>query len=230
MLPMFGIFLDSETNGLNPKNHRLLEIAYKIVDLSSGKLTESYHAILLQPAEVWQKSDPSSLQINGFTQELLQQRGSAEENVKKEILRSFQKIPIGRKNAVFICQNPSFDRAFFSQLIDPDLQESLSWPSRPPGQLGVDRPVAADRVQRRGPAADARVHQHRDGADHLVRVIERPAHLEAAAQHVIAGRTPISHRSRAVAAQNGCHRSQACAYKVASPVVPDVEKTVVVSG
>ncbi len=128
MLPMFGIFLDSETNGLNPKNHRLLEIAYKIVDLSSGKLTESYHAILLQPAEVWQKSDPSSLQINGFTQELLQQRGSAEENVKKEILRSFQKIPIGRKNAVFICQNPSFDRAFFSQLIDPDLQESLSWP------------------------------------------------------------------------------------------------------
>ena len=33
-----------------------------------------------------------------------------------------------RKKAVFICQNPSFDRGFFSQLIDPDTQEDLNWP------------------------------------------------------------------------------------------------------
>jgi oligoribonuclease len=124
---MLGIFLDSETNGLNPKIHRLLEIAYKVVDLSSGFLCESYHSVISQPQEIWQKSDPISLKANGLTKDLVDQ-GSTEAEVQKQILHSFHKIPIQRKNAIFICQNPSFDRAFFSQLVDADLQEKLLWP------------------------------------------------------------------------------------------------------
>ena len=125
---MFGIFLDSETNGLNPKIHKILEIAYKIVDLSSGELKESYQAIVLQPEEMWAKSDPFSLKINGFTLDLLKKKGILEKKSAEEIIASFQKMHIDRKNAIFICQNPSFDRSFFSQLIDADLQEKLFWP------------------------------------------------------------------------------------------------------
>ena len=34
---MLGIFLDTETNGLNPFVHSVLEIAFKIINLSNGK-------------------------------------------------------------------------------------------------------------------------------------------------------------------------------------------------
>ena len=68
---MLGIFLDTETNGLNAFKHRVLEIAFKIVDLKSGEIKESYHTIIQQPENVWQSSDPASLKVNGFTHEKL---------------------------------------------------------------------------------------------------------------------------------------------------------------
>ena len=43
-------------------------------------------------------------------------------------MKLFDKHDIKRGEAVFICQNPSFDRIFFSQLIDVDTQEKLLWP------------------------------------------------------------------------------------------------------
>ncbi|MEI6241851.1 MAG: 3'-5' exonuclease [Chlamydiota bacterium] len=124
---MLGIFLDSETNGLNPQKHRLLEIAYKIIDLSTGKLIAEYESILLQPKKIWVKSDLKSLEINGFT-EVLVSTGKKESIVAKEILTSFKNHKIGRKNAIFICQNPSFDRMYFSQLIPFEKQDFLQWP------------------------------------------------------------------------------------------------------
>ena len=33
---VLGVFLDSETNGLNFQKHRVVEIAFKIVDVLSG--------------------------------------------------------------------------------------------------------------------------------------------------------------------------------------------------
>jgi len=48
--------------------------------------------------------------------------------VAEGIKASFSRNGIKRGNAVFICQNPSFDRIFFSQLIDADVQEKLLWP------------------------------------------------------------------------------------------------------
>jgi DNA polymerase-3 subunit epsilon/oligoribonuclease len=124
---MLGIFLDSETNGLNPQKHRLLEIAYKILDLSTGKLEQEYQSILSQTSKVWEQSDVKSLEINGFTKDLLSQ-GKKESIVAKEILDSFEALQIGRKNAIFICQNPSFDRIYFSQLIPFEKQDRLLWP------------------------------------------------------------------------------------------------------
>lgn len=124
---MIGVFLDTETNGLNSQIHKILQIAFQILDLSTGELKEEYQAILAQPIEAWEKSDPESLRINGFTWEEVSQ-GKIPRHVSQEIIDIFTRWGIRRKKAVFICQNPSFDRTFFSQLIDPDTQELLNWP------------------------------------------------------------------------------------------------------
>lgn len=124
---MLGIFLDTETNGLNPKIHRVFELAFKIVDLSSGKLQDQYQTILSHPIEIWEKSDQESLHINGFSWHEISS-GKTPSQSSQEIIDCFAKWNIQRKKGVFICQNPSFDRVFFSQLIDPNTQEALNWP------------------------------------------------------------------------------------------------------
>jgi oligoribonuclease len=124
---VLGIFLDTETNGLNAFRHRPIEIAFKIIDIETGELKEAYEAVIQMPPEAWEKSDPSSLRVNGFTyDEIL--KGKKADVVAAEITNILQKNKIQRGSAVFICQNPSFDRIFFSHLVDPDIQESLKWP------------------------------------------------------------------------------------------------------
>jgi DNA polymerase-3 subunit epsilon/oligoribonuclease len=124
---MLGIFLDTETNGLNFKKHKILEIAYKIVDLKTGELKEEFESIVFQPEEAWKMSDPASLKVNGFTWDEVS-HGNAIPLIAEQIITHFKQHGIERGKAVFICQNPSFDRVFFSQLIDPDKQEDLLWP------------------------------------------------------------------------------------------------------
>lgn len=126
-LGMLGIFLDSETNGLNIRKHRIIELAYKIVDMESGETLESFETPLFIPYEEWKKSDPLSLEVNGFSWHDLKE-GMEPQKAAEEIKLSFKRCGIERGKAVFICQNPSFDRAFFSQLIDTDIQEQLNWP------------------------------------------------------------------------------------------------------
>lgn len=124
---MLGIFLDTETNGLNPQKHKVIELAYKILDVNSGELKEEFQSIITVTPEEWSKSDPSSLEVNGFKWEEVS-KGRKPSEVSQEIINNFKRLQIKRGAAVFICQNPSFDRAFFSQLIDADTQEMLQWP------------------------------------------------------------------------------------------------------
>ncbi len=124
---MFGIFLDTETNGLNAFKHHALEIAFKILDILTGEVVASYETIIQVDKKAWELSDPTSLQINGFTYEKTAQ-GKPSFQVAQEIELLFKKHNIQRGSSVFICQNPSFDRSFFAQLISPELQESLNWP------------------------------------------------------------------------------------------------------
>lgn len=124
---MLGIFLDTETNGLDFQKHRVLEIAYQILDVYTGQLKDTYHSVVSISQEDWQKSDPESLRVNGFTWEEVM-KGIPLSAVSDQIRYSMLKNGIKRGEAVFICQNPSFDRAFFSQLIDVDTQEKLQWP------------------------------------------------------------------------------------------------------
>lgn len=124
---MLGIFLDTETNGLNAFKHKVTEIAFKIVDMKTAEILESYESVVFQTYDDWQSSDLESLQINGFNWEQVSY-GKKAETVSEEIQSVFLKHNISRENAVFICQNPSFDRAFFAQFVNPDLQEKKLWP------------------------------------------------------------------------------------------------------
>ena len=123
---MYLIFLDTETTGLNPEKHRILEIAYKAIDSITGKAAVSYECIVSQTAEVWAEADPSSLEFTGFTWEDTL-RGKTEKAVADEISNDLNRL-LSHKGGIFICQNPSFDRAFFIQLINVDIQQHLGWP------------------------------------------------------------------------------------------------------
>src|SRR5438552_298846 len=119
---MQAIFLDTETTGLDPVSHHLLEIAFKVVDIPSGYEKLTYQSIVKQPFEVWEKRDPTSVDVNGFTWEKVQ-LGKEASIVRQEIIQIFTDLKIDRRSAVYICQNPAFDRNFFSQLIDVYTQE-----------------------------------------------------------------------------------------------------------
>jgi len=124
---VLGIFLDTETNGLNPFVHRALEIAFKIVNLSTGDFVDEYNAILKITPEEWKKSDATSLRVNGFSWSMVE--GGIEPTAASiEMTNILQRNKVNRRTAVFICQNPSFDRIFFSQLISPEIQEKYNWP------------------------------------------------------------------------------------------------------
>lgn len=124
---MLGIFLDTETSGLDPSYHRAIEIAYKIIDVSNGNVLSTFDAVIQQSEEDWEKRDLDSLKINGFTWEEVQ-KGLPIAAVSTHIQEEFLQLGIQRKKAVFICQNPSFDRSFFSQLVPIATQEKKLWP------------------------------------------------------------------------------------------------------
>ena len=124
---MLGIFLDTEASGLDAKKHKILEVAFKIVDLSTGEVQDNYESIVSTSQEEFTNSDKASLHVNGLTWEVIRQ-GTPPNLVSDRILEIFKKHNIVRGEAVFICQNPSFDRIFFTQLVDIDSQESMKWP------------------------------------------------------------------------------------------------------
>ena len=183
---MLGIFLDTETNGLNAQIHRIMEIAFKIVDLTTGEIKEEYQTIVAQPIESWEKSDQESLRINGFTWEEIS-RGKTPRQVSQWIIDCFARWGVRRKKAVFICQNPSFDRVFFSQLIDSDTQELLSWPYHWLDLASMHWALAMDRAKKqKGPLpwetgfskdmiasfyklpSEAKPHRAMNGVSHLI--------------------------------------------------------------
>lgn len=125
---MLAIFLDIESSGLDPCRHHVLDIGLKVVDLSQeGMVRGNYQSIVKQPLLNWEKRDPLSMKINGYTWEQVCQ-GKEQATVGKEIQELLTSIPIERGKSMFICQNPGFDRAFFAQLVDVYLQEKLNWP------------------------------------------------------------------------------------------------------
>lgn len=122
-----GIFLDTETNGLDWNKHQILEIAFILVDLATGKQIDRYASMIQLTKDEWDESDPTSLKFTGITFEDSLQ-GKTKEMVRRDILHFFHSHGLKRGKALFICQNPSFDRIFFSSLIDVPTQEACFFP------------------------------------------------------------------------------------------------------
>lgn len=124
---MRAIFLDIETTGLDTRRHKPIDIGFKIIDVTTGEEIASYESIIKITEEEWNLRDLASVQINGFTWDKVK-TGKPIAQVSQEIIEIFKNAGIERLKAAFICQNPSFDRGFFTQLIDVYIQESLNWP------------------------------------------------------------------------------------------------------
>lgn len=124
---MLGIFLDTETTGLDYSVFRPIEIACKIVNLTNDKPVAEYQSVIQQSRQDWDLRDPTSIEVNGFTWDEVQ-RGENPAVVKEVIVSLFEQHRIKRGEAFFICQNPSFDRGFFNQIVPVSLQRELDWP------------------------------------------------------------------------------------------------------
>lgn len=127
IVDMLGIFLDIEATGLDFTKHHVIDIALKVIDLTTGEYKGGYESVVKQTAEDWKKRDPVSIKVNGFTWEQVQ-TGKPPSFVADEIIKLLDGLHVERGKAVFICQNPSFDRGFFTQLIEPYTQEEHHWP------------------------------------------------------------------------------------------------------
>ncbi|HRD55944.1 MAG TPA: 3'-5' exonuclease [Parachlamydiaceae bacterium] len=124
---MLAIFLDIETTGLDPFKHHAIDVAIAIMDIATKEIKGSYQSLIKLSKENLFLADPESLKINGYTFEEISQ-GKDLKTVHAEIVQFLESFGIKRKEAVFICQNPGFDRGFFSQLVDVYTQEKLNWP------------------------------------------------------------------------------------------------------
>lgn len=124
---MQAVFLDIETTGLDPKIHSAIDIAFCIVDVSENRILSSYQSLIKIDKDQWDRSDPRSISFNGYTWEDTL-RGKPLHIIKQDIIQLLTRYNFSRHKSVFICQNPAFDRAFFTQIIDIYTQESLSWP------------------------------------------------------------------------------------------------------
>lgn len=124
---MLAVFIDLETTGLDPSKHCVIEIAFKILDVSTGEVKVSYQNIIKQSFSEWEKRDPISVEINGFTLEMLLE-GKDPDVVSKEVIEIFERAGIQRCKSFFIGQNPAFDRGFFGQLVNIYTQQDLNWP------------------------------------------------------------------------------------------------------
>lgn len=124
---MLGVFLDTETSGLDPFAHVPLELAFVIVDLVSGQELCSYDTLFQVSEEEWASRDLTSVAVNGLTREDLA-KGIVPSRAMNEIEALFSNYQINNDRAFFICQNPSFDRPFFSKIIPSYRQEMLRFP------------------------------------------------------------------------------------------------------
>ena len=123
-----AIILDTETTGLDTSKAKVVEIAFKVVDISSGDCLESFQSVVALSKEEWDRADPVALKINGFTWDDVQTLGQPSSDIAVNICSLFSKLKLSPQTSFFLCQNPSFDKAFFSQICPPSVQKSYGFP------------------------------------------------------------------------------------------------------
>jgi DNA polymerase-3 subunit epsilon/oligoribonuclease len=123
-----GIFLDIETDGLDPDLHVALEVAVVVYELHTMLCIAEYQSFIRCSEKQWAfGSDPRALAINGITYEDVKNAKDST-YVCEDLTELFLTHEIDKTNSVFICQNPSFDRGFFPQIMPLETQEELELP------------------------------------------------------------------------------------------------------
>jgi DNA polymerase-3 subunit epsilon/oligoribonuclease len=138
------VFLDIETTGLNPDIHDPIEIAVCVVDterckdvvsaqcniiFSQNVLTcPTYNECIKLSANQWESADVEALNVNGFNSNCVW-NGSLIEDVQESLLKFLNYNNVRKDHAVFVCQNPAFDRMFFHKIIPLDVYLNEDMPS-----------------------------------------------------------------------------------------------------
>lgn len=122
------IILDTETTGLDPSKARVIEIAFKVIDVGSGACLESFQSVVAISKEEWDMAEPAALNVNGFTWNDVQTQGRPRTDIAVTICSLFSKLKLTPHSAFFLCQNPSFDEAFFSQICPLSVRKSFNFP------------------------------------------------------------------------------------------------------
>lgn len=180
---MLAVFLDIETTGLDFRRHVAVDLGLRIFDLANNEELASYESLVCPSQEEWEERDLASIEVNGFTWEQLQQ-GKSQDVVGKEVQRLFKEKGIIRGKAVFICQNPAFDRGFFGQIVPVYTQERLQWPyhwldlasmywahlaeengKKFPEKMNLSKDTIAKRF---GLPPEQKPHRALNGVDHLI--------------------------------------------------------------
>ncbi len=65
----YTIVLDSETTALDATIHRVAEIAFRVLNLSTGNFICSYNSVAKLSDKEWKEAQPKALEVNGITWE-----------------------------------------------------------------------------------------------------------------------------------------------------------------
>ena len=123
-----AIILDTETTGLDASKAQIVEIAFKVVNTNSGECLASFQSVVALSEKEWNEADPGALKVNGFTWADIQTRGRPRSDIAVDICSLFSQFKLSPQTAFFLCQNPAFDKAFFSHLCPPSVQKSCRFP------------------------------------------------------------------------------------------------------
>ena len=181
-----AVILDSETTGLDASRHQILEIALKVVETGTGEWLGAFQSVVSLSKKEWGDADPKALRVNGFTWRDVQARGRSRDDIAVDVCALFSRHNLTFSNAFFLCQNPSFDRAFFSQICSPSVQKSCAFPfywmdfasmhwALTAKEMTVGRrklttiPCSKDGIARfRGLPEETKPHTAMNGVDHLL--------------------------------------------------------------
>lgn len=121
------IFLDIETNGLDPQRHVPIEIGILIYDLDKNDEFEAFTSFIALDAEDKKNSCLTAMQVNGIVDRIPKDAPEID-MVERAIEMFFLQNNISSENCFFLCQNPTFDRPFFHKIIPQIRMNHLGWP------------------------------------------------------------------------------------------------------
>jgi oligoribonuclease len=123
-----AVFVDIETTGLDFNKHVPLDIGVVVADLNDLSCVQAYTSCITAYPNDWVLADKEALEVNGFTKENHYQLTKNIDVVAQELEQFLVDNGVVKGKALFICQNPSFDRPFFVQIISQKRMNELRMP------------------------------------------------------------------------------------------------------